>query len=83
MQKQKHLKLYPVLAKVIYILVNIVYDVNRVYLERGERLKQAKAEAEVEIETYRQQMENTFQLDGTDVSVSLCFIDSPIYIYGI
>ncbi|KAG7382011.1 hypothetical protein PHYPSEUDO_005372 [Phytophthora pseudosyringae] len=33
-------------------------------LERGERLKQAKLEAEAEITAYRKQMERTFQMNG-------------------
>lgn len=38
------------------------------YLERGERLKQAKLEAESEVTAYRKQMERTFQMNGnTDV----------------
>jgi V-type H+-transporting ATPase subunit G len=38
------------------------------YTERGERLKQAKMEAEAEITAYRKQMERTFQMNGnTDV----------------
>ncbi|KAE8889412.1 hypothetical protein PF005_g6958 [Phytophthora fragariae] len=32
--------------------------------ERGERLKQAKLEAEAEITAYRKQMERTFQMNG-------------------
>ncbi|KAG3090932.1 hypothetical protein PI124_g17185 [Phytophthora idaei] len=32
--------------------------------ERGERLKQAKLEAEAEITAYRKQMERSFQMNG-------------------
>ncbi|ETI39032.1 V-type ATPase, G subunit, variant [Phytophthora nicotianae CJ01A1] len=40
--------------------------------ERGERLKQAKLEAEAEITAYRKQMERSFQMNGnTDVRETL------------
>lgn len=36
-------------------------------IERGDRLKQAKSEADAEIAAYRKQLEDAFQLNGTDV----------------
>lgn len=40
--------------------------------ERGERLKQAKIEAEAEINAYRKQQEHAFQMNAnTDVSICL------------
>jgi V-type H+-transporting ATPase subunit G len=36
-------------------------------VERGDRLKQAKVEAEKEISTYREQQENSFRLSNTEV----------------
>ncbi|KAG9408573.1 hypothetical protein AC1031_020427 [Aphanomyces cochlioides] len=35
--------------------------------ERGERLKQAKAEAEAEIAAYRRQQDQIFQMNSTDL----------------
>ncbi len=48
-----------------------VYSVERsvslTRIERGDRLKQAKSEADAEIAAYRKQLEDAFQLNGTDV----------------
>jgi len=41
--------------------------VSKARQERGERLKQAKAEAEQEILLYRQQQENTFKINSTEL----------------
>ncbi|KAF0691145.1 Aste57867_17569 [Aphanomyces stellatus] len=35
--------------------------------ERGDRLKQAKAEAEAEINAYRRQQDQVFQMNSTDL----------------
>lgn len=62
-------------APLSFTLHDSTHSHTHAHIERGERLKQAKVEAEAEINAFRKQQEHAFQMNGnTDV----CLVMEPL-----